>query len=65
MSRASRTGADWVASWRLTRSHLRMVARGVLPRAWVAWARRDLATTVPPGSFIVTPHRERALREKL
>ena len=41
---------DWVASWRLTRRQLQLVARGILPRVWVEWARKDLALFTP-GTF--------------
>jgi hypothetical protein len=47
-------GGDWIASWRLTRRQLEQVARGELPTAWIAWARRDLATLVDPARWFVS-----------
>ena len=55
---------EWIASWRLTRRQLELVARGVLPRVWVRWARQDLAFFRPASTFVVRTSRTRTLREK-
>ncbi len=61
---AKRPG-DWVASWRLTRRQLQLVARGILPRVWVEWARQDLATPFDPASFVRRQAHHRERRGKL
>ena len=63
-ARTKRPG-EWVASWRLTRRQLELVARGVLPRAWVLWARRDLRALVPSDQFISRTARSRVWKDKL
>ena len=58
-------GNAWIASWRLTRRQLEIVARGELPREWVIWARRDLAANTDPASwYIARTSRRRERRAK-
>jgi len=58
-------GADWIASWRLTRRQLETVARGELPAIWRTWARRDLAAIVDPTSWYVSrTSSKHVIREK-
>jgi hypothetical protein len=64
--RERHAGADWIASWRLTRRQLETVARGELPAVWITWARRDLARLVDPSaSFIARTSSRTKVREKL
>ena len=58
-------GADWIASWRLTRRQLETVARGALPRKFVTWAKRDLQAIADPAAwYIQRTSTKRQLREK-
>jgi hypothetical protein len=61
-----KAGADWIASWRLTRRQLEAVARGELPKVWIAWARRDLATITDPNAWYIARTASRTkVRDKL
>jgi hypothetical protein len=56
---------DWIASWRLTRRQLEMVARGQLPEIWRRWARADLAAIVDPTCWYVSrTSRNQTIKEK-